>query len=197
MNRKAGLSYLELLIVLMLLAITATLIGGAFGFARQAKARAVAYETQETPIVLRGLLRKWVEGMSPVASDNGFIGEATGFSFISSEGLRAQPIATSIAIKMSTNAEASALIEIIGWGESNTEILRDTRVFEPLLISAAFAYYGKKSGETPKWHESWDEPRLPDLVRFQATRLSGSPMPPLIIRPAIAYDQSLISALLP
>lgn len=197
MNRKAGLSYLELLIVLMLLAITATLIGGAFDFARQAKTRAIAYEAQETPIILRGLLRSWVENMSPVASENGFRGSATGFNFNFGGGLRAKPLAKSIAIHFSLSETNAALIEINGKDDPGAEVLQDTRIFAPALLSPNLSYYGKKSGEAPRWHETWEEPRLPRLIRFQATRPNGSPMPPLVIRPAVAYHQSLISALFP
>jgi len=197
MNRKAGLSYLELLIVLMLLAITATLIGGAFDFARQAKTRAIAYEAQETPIILRGLLRGWVENMSPVASENGFRGSVDGFSFSFAGGLRAKPLAKSIEIHFALNETNAAAIEIIGNNESGTEILRDTRIFAPALLSPSFSYYGAKPSQSPRWHEVWVEPRLPRLIRFQAARPNGSAMPPLVIRPAAAYHQSLISAPFP
>ena len=197
MNRKAGLSYLELLIVLMLLAITATLIGGAFDFARQAKSRANVFVTQQEPIILRNHLRRWVENMSPVQAENTFSGSANGFSFILDEGLRVQPEAAVIALRIFLNGTRSVQLEITGTNVSGETTLQDLRTLEPNLRTAIFSYYGTKPGQPDRWYNIWEEPRLPRLIRFQATRKDGSPMPPLIIRPAVAYHQSLISALFP
>ncbi len=194
MNRKAGLSYLELLIVLMLLAITATLIGGAFDFARQAKIRAIALEARQEPIILRSHLRRWVENMSPVPDDNTFEGSAKGFSFTLIGGLRAKPEAASISLRVFLDDTRAAKLEIIGTNASGDIILQELRTLEPSLETASFSYYGANPAN---WQDSWDAPRLPRLIRFQATRSDGSPMPPLVIHPAVAFHQSLISALFP
>ncbi len=197
MNRKAGLSYLELLIVLMLLAITAMLIGGAFDFARQAKTRATAFAVQQEPIILRSHLRRWVENMSPVPVENAFLGNAKGFSFTLNEGLRARPEATTITLQIYLDDTRSAMLKITGTKSSGEMTLQDLRTLEPNLTAAAFSYYGSKLGQPETWHTTWEESRLPRLIRFQATRGDGSPMPPLIIHPAVSYHQSLISALFP
>ena len=196
-NHKAGLSYLELLIVLMLLAITATLIGGAFDFARQAKVRATAFEAQQEPIILRGHLRRWVENMSPVQAENSFSGGSNGFSFSLNEGLRAQPDVADFALRVFLDDINSLQLEINGTNDSGEIMLQDLRKLETTLASATFSYYGTKPGQPEAWYSTWEEPRLPRLIRFQATRSNGSPVPPLIIHPAVAYHQSLISALFP
>ena len=197
MSRKAGLSYLELLIVLMLLAITAILIGGAFDFVRQAKTRAIAFEAQEEPIILRGLLREWVENMSPVVSENQFEGTSNGFGFTMASGLQAIPAANSIRVQFNLGEDITAFVGLLGTNAAGSVVLEETRSFEPRLETASFSYYGAKAGLTLAWHEAWDHGKLPKLIRFQATRSDGSEMPPLIIRPAVAYNQSLISVLFP
>lgn len=197
MKRNAGLTYLELLIVLMLLAVIAVLIGGAFDFVRQSKERAIEMADREGQVILRGLFRGWVETMSPVTSENNFHGSAEGFSFNFSQKMQAKPNIQLLSIDFRITNNSSAEIALTGFDALGQTLLEKTRVFEPLLQSFSLEYYGKINDSPARWHPEWREDHLPRLIRFQATRENGDPMPPLTIRPGVQYSQSVISLLFP
>ena len=197
MNRRAGLTFLELLIVMMLLAFVAVLIGGAFDFVRQARERATALEMRQEQIILRGLLRGWVENMSPTAAENEFSGTPERFSFTLSDGLKAKPLAQVVTAEFRLLDPRTARLNLVGLDERGEEIIDESRVFESQLETATLAYYGIKNSTPPRWYEQWQEDHLPQLIRIEAIRGNGDPMPPMIIQPSVAYNQSLISVLFP
>lgn len=66
---------------------------------------------------------------------------------------------------------------------------------EPAIVlqgvaSLAIAYYGaERSGETPAWHDGWESPNLPKLIRIEVAFAEGDRRrwPELTIAPRLAH----------
>lgn len=165
---KSGLSLLELLIALVLLAAITTGMLAATQFGISVLERSEEISSENNELAMRIRLRGWLTRASaPNLVTNiplKFEGSENGFEFTTF----ANPefAADSAALRIKVEVRDAKLVCQITPLNDDGEVITE---FDRLLTSSAqdvhFSYYD--DGEEPGWRETWEhEARLPRLVRI-------------------------------
>lgn len=201
-NKTLGISQLELLLSLALMAMLAVFIANAMNFTRQVTARA----SQNDPIVEEALarerLRSWVERIplefsGAVASErfSGTEHEMT-FSSLAHDELFWAGALTEFTLK-TVIEEVGPTLSLFAIGQSGPEAQPTQHVFKIAIISSepTIRYFGRlNTEETNRWHREWSDPvQLPLLVKLEWNAADGTPSPPLTLQPAKTARQRYMS----
>jgi type II secretory pathway pseudopilin PulG len=193
-NPKAGVTLLETLVGLLVMAMVAALLSAGFGSSIRMLNRGEATSELVDQALARRDLRRWLEHAleTPVPGDNRPVlsGTATELSFLAipPDGLFWLGTATAISLGPSVVAKAQ------GTGANQRDELQVTLALAPEGSSLEFRYWGRSAPDLrPEWHDTWaSEQGLPDLIRI--TFKGEGPLPPLMaIRPAKTWRQSEMS----
>lgn len=187
-SHKAGLSLLELLVSLALMALIAGGLAGAFGIGTKLWERTFALDEHRTEIALRLRLRGWIEQalppsrLTPFPAD--FQGSATGLQFTTLAQTAFAPEAAALIISLQVDDDALIL---------STQAINDTGEplwtrKDPLLHDVQtldFAYL-HRDGEALEWRSDWqDSARLPALVKITTGTGTTPAWPDFIVRPRL------------
>lgn len=185
-NRQAGLTLLELLIALWVMAAAALILASSLGMTGRALSRVGATAADIGPLTDRNRLRQWIEAM-PLGAV--LSGDALGMSFATLIDEPPLGMATLTVVEVLQRDEAIQLRAGPVDGPSLTGVLAKTGTI------IAIRYYGSPDPNAPKtWHEAWKESSgvLPDLIRIDY-EAGGAAAPPLSVIPALWARQSEIS----
>ncbi|GFE51965.1 hypothetical protein So717_37180 [Roseobacter cerasinus] len=155
---RLGLTLLELLISLLLLAMISTAVASVTGYAVRLFDRTTEIEQQSEQLHNRTLLRGWIIRAAPSAPQD-FEGTHRGLTF-RTRSETALAWATGALIVQLRNAQSGAELHL---HDNNDTPLQTLRLAATEL---RIAYYGPKEGETA-WHDSWaGQDALPLLIRI-------------------------------
>ncbi|MEL7092175.1 MAG: prepilin-type N-terminal cleavage/methylation domain-containing protein [Pseudomonadota bacterium] len=173
---RAGLSLIELLVSLALLALIAAGLAGAFGVGVQVFDRAQAVATDQAELALRRQLRATLlEALPPnriTPFPNTFAGDPDKLSFVTLKPWAFAPDAAASRVDVGWSGGALTLT-LVAVDDSGAPLDQWDHVLSEGVGDVAFAYLDT-SGETPVWEGTWrDRPDLPALVRITGT--GGSP----------------------
>ncbi len=193
-NRKSGVTLLETLIALAIMAMAATLLSAAFSTYLKLLDRSETSSAEVESALGRRNLRVWIEHALPAAAPNDerpiFWGTSTELRVLSvPPGGQFWPgVATEISIGPTSEALA------VGLSSDQTSQRTLEANLSPQTASLRFEYWGALPfGSTPAWHDEWiDQTLPPDLVRISFVGNQPLP-PPMVARPSKEWFQDELS----
>ncbi|MDA7425612.1 PulJ/GspJ family protein [Thalassococcus lentus] len=186
-SSNSGVSQLEMMISLIIMALIAALLANVLDFNRQVLDRSTTWSEDTTYHLARHDLRNFIENL-PIR-----YGDHNAQHFF--EG---------------TDRSMTFRLSVVGGGddeelfalalESGTLAItrRSQNIAHPVLSRTTnnllISYFGRVTGEPDKsWHSTWSDPTfLPDLVKIEWDQ-NGQPAPPLTLQPAKHARQRYIS----
>lgn len=185
-NPRAGMTLLELLVSLAMMAALALILASTLDLTARGAGRLGAEARGLDPLLHRATLRRWIEDMPSGAP---LMGNADRMSFDTL--IDESPFWAGDLTRVS--------IERAGETVRAVAHLSDGRIGRAILLSEAssgftLAYWGRmRSGSGHAWHTAWPPGAgLPDLVRISYDLVDRA-APPLSVRPARAARQSTMS----
>lgn len=190
-DRESGLTLVELLVALVLLALIATMMSGGIRFGIRAWEAADTRVEQDTRIqAVQALLRRQFNRAYPSpgtgARERGqveFEGRADGLRFVTALPAHLSPGGRSVVALEGAADEAGEAALILRWRphrpgfgeESDDQDWAEEHMLIPGIEGLEFSYFGpEKPGDDPRWFDDWRERRtLPVLVRLRLRFAEG------------------------
>lgn len=193
-NPRAGVTLLETLIGLLVMAMVAALLSAAFGTNMRLLNRSQLSSAYVDQALARRDFRIWLEHALeyPVPNDTKSLifGTATELRFLSvpPEGQFWPGIATEVTLGPEARATGT------GTATDQSEEIDIKLALAPPGTLIKLTYWGRATADqAPDWHESWTPDQgLPELIRIEFIGKGLLP-PPMSIRPAKAWRQSEMS----
>ena len=187
-NPKAGLTLLETMVALAIMAMMAVMVSGGLATGARVMARSGAEGALLQQAVARHELRGWIEQAltAPVPGDARpvFIGNAQGLSalVVPEKGVFWPGEAVLVTVASDGSVVAS------GQTADRQPAVQSRRI-APEGHGLQFRYWGRTDPtDPPRWHQDWPASTgLPDLVKITFTG-SGVDMPDMTLRPAKARE---------
>lgn len=186
-NGRAGVTLLELLIALWVMAAAALILSSSLGLMGRALARVGGEATDVDRISARVTLRRWLEEMPLGARLTGDAGGVTFFTLIDTPPLTAAEL---VAVRVSGEGGAVRAEAGSGTGDGALSV-----VLAPVGEVTGLRYFGAPGpGDRVEWRADWPEAATapPDLIRLEYTD-GVRVMPPLTVTPARKARQSEMS----
>lgn len=185
-NPRAGLTLLELMIALWVMAAAALILASSLGLTGRALTRVGSDAADIGPLTDRNRLRHWIESIPPGATLSGD-SESMAFTTLIDEPPLDLASLTDVQLALAdTTLRAVA-------GPADAPALTATLAENAKALT--IRYYGSPlpNGQS-RWHDTWPATAvaLPDLVRIDY-QSDVTPAPPLSVIPALASRQSEIS----
>lgn len=186
-DARAGMTLLELLLALSLMAAMAMTLAAVLGLTGKAALRIGEAGVSTDQLVARHAIREWIEAAPRTAA---FLGSAETLRFVTLSDTPPFSAADAATVSLTRDAEGAVVAEIFG--------ATDGAAVQRLTLSPAGAlrlrYFGRLSSlAPPAWHEDWPAAAgLPDLVRIDYSGPKGD-FPRLTVIPALVARQSEIS----
>lgn len=165
---NSGLSLLELLVALAIMAVIGAGLAQSFGLGIRVWETSRSIQAQQEPLILRTTLRDWIEQTTPpnrlLPHDNTFTGDQNGFAFLT---LATTPFeAEAAALRVNVQGSESGLDMTLTYlNDSGDGIRTETRHLSDGL--PVFSYYSQ-AVDVDDWLESWtSESTLPSLIRIE------------------------------
>lgn len=188
---RRGLTVLELLVALALLAIIAATLASTTGTSARIWERSKTFATKDSEVLLRAKLRLWLETMKPFTRPHGrpqeARGDATRFRFLTTELIMHFPALseTRITIEIRGAEDVRDLWVIIeGLDHGGEVVASERRRVAAGLRDLKLRYYDA-APDDPGWREDWQvNRRRPALVSIVA----DAPLPvwpPLTVSPRL------------
>ncbi len=173
---RAGLSLLELLVALSLLALIAAGLAGAFGVGVQVFDRAQDLDTHHEELSARRQLRSALAQALPASRitpfPNSFLGTADSMTFTSLQETPFASQASALRIEVFWTASTLAMT-VDAIADDGTVQDRWDHVLSRNITDVAFSYLDS-SGDTARWQSIWNgRADLPALIRITGT--GGAP----------------------
>jgi len=191
-NQNAGLTILELLVSMAVLAMISVALVSTLSTGQQVWQRSEQSARQADLAVTRHRLRMLIEHI-PVASRSEQILTGTKEEFLFLTFPEDEALALDEPVIVSLNV-SSGSYEITGLLLDKQRItIHQALASENAVIS--ISYYGAKTAISEKnWHDTWDGvPILPDLIKITIVEENGYQHPPLTVIPGRIWRQREIS----
>jgi Tfp pilus assembly protein PilV len=182
-NPRAGVTLLELLIALWVMAAAAVILASTLGLAGRALARVGTEAREIEAVTARLTLRRWLEAMPLQAR---LSGDETGMTFGSL--IDRAPLTAAEVTEIRVSGVAGAVQADAAGGAIVVTLAADGAL-------VALRYYGAPvPGDTPAWRTDWpaNAVGLPELVQFSYLS-RGRDVPALTVIPARLARQSEMS----
>lgn len=180
-NPRAGVTLLELLIALWVMAAAALILASSLGLMGRALARVGAEATDVDRLTARVTLRRWLEDMPLAARLTGDGASLTFFTLIDTPPLTAAEL---VAVRVS--GDDGAVRAQAGVVQMD---------LSPAGAMSSIRYYGAPGvADSAAWRDDWPVTAtgLPNLIRIEYED-GARPMPPLTVVPARKAGQSEMS----
>jgi len=186
---RSGLSLMELLVALVLVAVIAGALASTTSFGVRLLDRTETLQEGSPEIALRGRLRHWLRSALPPTRLAGFptafIGTETKVQFTT---LTPAPFAPdSAALRIIIDATTTDLTMIVEELDDDGAVLNTrSRILATDLQNGRISYFSDQP-ENPGWRVSWDDPaRLPDLVQITGDEGGMPPWPEFTVKLSLA-----------
>ncbi len=174
-NARAGVTLLEMLIALWVMAAAAVILSSSLGLTGRALQRVGSEAADVDALAARAVLRRWLEEM-PVAAR--LSGDATGMEF--GALIDAPPLTAARVERVRVAIDGAALRAVAGDGAVVAELSADG-------VLVGIRYFGGGA-----WRDDWAGTALPDAIRIEYLD-RGRVVPPLTVIPARRARQSEMS----
>ncbi len=184
-SRQSGLSLLELLIALALLAMIAAGLAASMGLGIRLYERTTSDAELTDEIALRVRLRALLAAAEPPSLTlpfaTGLSGGRTGFTFTTLAASQLFPDSAALRVSVSNEGETLRL-ELQALDDNGTSIHSLSRILATEVDGPVFSYFDDAK-DPPLWLPEWTEPtRLPTLVRVTANPGSIPDWPEFTVR---------------
>jgi prepilin-type N-terminal cleavage/methylation domain-containing protein len=182
---RSGLSLLELLIALALLAVISAALATTTNFGVQLLNRTEQLSSTNTEIALRIRLRRWMERAAGpqliVGFPTTFSGTQDRVEFVTLAPAPFAPDSAALRIILQTGTDTLNL-QINEVDDTGTVLTNHNRVLATEIRNISFSYYSTDP-DIAGWHDTWtDETALPALVRITADQGSTPSWPEFTVR---------------
>lgn len=187
-NRKSGLTLLELLISIGLLALIMAGITSSMGLGLRLFDRSATTAALNDEIAARVRLRGFLGNALPPSQIAPFptalTGTTSGFAFTTLKSSALAPNAAALRIQVNTANDIT--VDFKSLGDDGEETPLFTATLSVGLKNTETAYFDATIAPAGSWLPNWsDETRLPSLVRITAE--GGSPdWPAFVVRPTLS-----------
>ncbi len=186
---RRGLSILELLIALALLAVISAALATTTNFGVQLFNRTEELSSDSAEIALRVRLRRWMEtavGPELIAGFPAtFSGTHDGMQFLTLAPAPFAPESAALRVILTTQTD-SLNLQVDEIDDNGAVLTSHSRVLATGIRNVSFSYYSTDP-DTPGWHDTWAaDTALPVLVRITADQGSTPSWPEFIVRLAFA-----------
>ena len=181
---RAGVTLLELLIALWVMAAAAMILASSMGMIGRGLARVGFDAADVEQITARATLRRWLEDMPEGA---GLVGDAQGIRFATL--IEGAELAGGKLVEVRVTGAEGQVRAVSGDGTAVARLSGDG-------VVTGIRYWGAPGiGAAPRWRDDWPEgaEALPGLVRIEYLD-AGREIPPLTVVPARIARQSEMSA---
>lgn len=162
-SANAGVTLLELLVTLAVLAMISTAVASTLGYAVRIYDRSAEIERRTQSVQSRVALRRWIVRAVPAfptAASLDFLGDTDGFRFVTG---------ADTALSWDTGRLFVQVIARDGRTQMRLSPRADGAPVQDVdlaPVSLRFYYFGRIDGQLA-WHERWDAPgSLPQLIRL-------------------------------
>jgi Tfp pilus assembly protein PilV len=173
-NPRAGVTLLELLIALWVMAAAALILASSLGLMGRSLARVGSEAADVDRIAARVTLRRWLEDMPAAARLTGDASAVTFFTLIDSPPLTAAEL-----VEVRVSGDDGAVRARAQAGAVQVDL-------SPAGGISSIRYYGAPGvADRSAWRDDWPvtATALPDLIRIDYAD-GARPMPPLTVIPA-------------
>lgn len=200
-NPRSGITLLETMIALLIMAMTASLLASALGSGLRSFDRGARITVQIETAIARHDVRLWLEHAlpAPVPGDPRpiFHGTASQLEFL------AQPTAGSFRPGQAAHlilGHDGPLAIAAGFGTDSDTPLQTSMRLAPEATTLRFSFWGQIAlDQPPAWHDAWPAGQsLPEAVRITFSQTTPQ-IAPIVIRPgkAILQSEMSLSSLVP
>jgi len=168
MNRRSGLTLLELLISLAILAMIMAAIAGAMGLGLRMLDRSAGLSATADDIALRVRLRGLIEQALPPAQiapfEVAFKGTPTGFAFTTLSAKGMAPQAAALRVRVTVGAVIGYEVNLLDDAGTETPFVTATLATGAQNVDVEYYDASLSPGQ---WLPDWpDDARLPALIRI-------------------------------
>ncbi|MBU2359746.1 MAG: type II secretion system GspH family protein [Alphaproteobacteria bacterium] len=188
-RRTAGVTLLELLVSLAMMAALALILASSFGVIGRALARLDPAQAQMALLLDRATLRRWIEDMPSEAALQAD-GDSLTFQTLIDDGLFWPGTLATVTVAQDGDAlVATAVTPDVGDHPGHSQRI----ILSTAASDVALGFLAPRDGGSPDWVPDWPVgPVLPDLLRITYA-IDGRMAPPLIVVPARAARYSVMS----
>lgn len=188
MNTRSGLSILELLIGLAVLALIAGGLSGAMGLGARVWDHSRGLSNLEEPLILRQRLRSWLSQANPPSHLTVFPSEFSGtlqnLHFVTFAQTPFAPEAAALKVHVELR-ETTLELRLEYLDDEGLVLKTDTRQLAQNVTDVRMSYFDAKERDAG-WKDEWDDrPRLPDLIRIEVGEGSNPDWPEMIVVPIL------------
>lgn len=194
-NPRSGVTLLETLVGLLVMAMVAALLSSGFGSGARYLTRSQALSELVDHALARNDLRVWLEHAleTPAPNDSRsiLVGTSNELTFLTIPSGGQFWSGRATLVSLTSAAPDAGAVGIASATMSEQEVLLR---LAPVGSGLRFQYWGSsESEEPPRWHDTWTaDAGLPTLVRIDFE--GDGPLPaPIVIRPGKAWRQSEMS----
>lgn len=184
---RAGVTLLEMLVSLALMAALAVILATSFGAIGRALNRLDPAQAAMTPLLDRMILRRWIEDMPRQATLQGTQDHLT-FQTLIDDGR----FAPGALVTVTLTREDDRLIATATTQDADT-VARQELTLSDSATELTLSYLPTSAGGSTSWVNDWPVgPVLPDLLQITYD-IDGRMTPPLTVMPARTQRYSVIS----
>lgn len=200
-NPSSGVTLLETMVALLVMAMTAALLASALGNGLHGFHRSDRITDQVEAAIARRDLRRWLEHAMPVlapgddrqifsgtASELAFLAQPTGGTYWPGQ-------AAFVAL-----GQDGPVASVQGRGSALGDPLMTKMTLGPADTTLILSYWGQRAPDAPAvWHDAWPAGQgLPEAIRI-SFRTAGPPIASMIVRPgkALLHSEMSLSSLVP
>ncbi|WP_193222071.1 hypothetical protein [Amylibacter sp. SFDW26] len=185
-----------MLISLALLAVISVGLASSLDFGRQVWLRADTYSNIETTVMLRNIVKEWVE---EIEDSSNVTGTSETMDFVIYPKIVPNPKVTQLKIslfKSNISLGDALMFSARGYDLDGNTVFQDQRALKDGLIDINIQYYGNTHPNTSKeWHSAWDHKQgTLDLIKVTAQTNSGAVFIPFTARVGKTARYKKISA---
>ncbi|WP_322892203.1 MULTISPECIES: prepilin-type N-terminal cleavage/methylation domain-containing protein [unclassified Yoonia] len=191
-NKRSGMTLLEVLVSLVLVAVIAVGIASSTNLGVQVLDRTDKLDQTNPQIALRTRLRHWLTAATPPSVlanfDTRLTGDATSMTFTTLSPTQFAEENAALQVNLFVAGKDLRLL-VTGVDDAGIPITTYERVLAEDLANLSISYYtDDPTGDG--WRGTWDDPnKLPILVRIVADEASTPEWPEFTVRLALAQER--------
>lgn len=196
-NRRAGVTLLETMIALAVMAMISVLLASGLGMVARVLNRSTDVTADVDQALNRLQLRGWIEHTAstpfPGFELTGFSGGETSFTFEALPGEGLFWPGSPVVVTVNADEGGKITVHAAGAADSTSPLTQDLALSRP-GTGLRVSYYGRKGPDVPPdWQTNWPADLGPPQLVMLTAATDNPGFPPLTVRPGKALRQREMS----